>query len=92
LVAKDGVMPGLVPGIHVLMRAWREDVDGRGKPGHDDGTVAARGEGKRATKNFFINFVDRIFTTLFERPFTNVFDVTEANAAISCVYRACNAD
>jgi hypothetical protein len=44
------------------------------------------------TKNFFINFVDRIFTTLFERPFTNVFDVTEANAAISCVYRACNAD
>jgi hypothetical protein len=44
------------------------------------------------TKNFFINFVDRIFTTLFERLFTNVFDVTEANAAISCVYRACHAD
>jgi hypothetical protein len=28
------VMPGLVPGIHVLGRA-RKDVDGRDKPGHD---------------------------------------------------------
>jgi hypothetical protein len=27
------VMPGLVPGIHVL--ATKEDVDGRDKPGHD---------------------------------------------------------
>jgi hypothetical protein len=28
------VMPGLVPGIHVL--AAHKDVDGRVKPGHDD--------------------------------------------------------
>jgi hypothetical protein len=28
------VMPGLVPGIHVLERT-KEDVDGRDKPGHD---------------------------------------------------------
>jgi hypothetical protein len=28
------VMPGLVPGIHVL-RAKRQGVDGRVKPGHD---------------------------------------------------------
>jgi hypothetical protein len=28
------VMPGLVPGIHVL--AAKEDVDGRVKPGHDE--------------------------------------------------------
>jgi hypothetical protein len=27
------VMPGLMPGIHVL--AARKDVDGRDKPGHD---------------------------------------------------------
>jgi hypothetical protein len=27
------VMPGLVPGIHVL--ATKKDVDGRDKPGHD---------------------------------------------------------
>ena len=33
------VMPGLVPGIHVLERA-RSDVDGRDTPGHDD----SRGE------------------------------------------------
>jgi hypothetical protein len=30
------VMPGLVPGIHVLKVNSREDVDGRDKPGHDD--------------------------------------------------------
>ncbi len=29
------VMPGLVPGIHVLSLA-RKVVDGRDKPGHDD--------------------------------------------------------
>src|SRR6476659_10631188 len=28
-------MPGLVPGIHVFYRPCDEDVDGRGKPGHD---------------------------------------------------------
>ncbi|CCD87409.1 hypothetical protein, putative Fumarate hydratase class II (fragment) [Bradyrhizobium sp. ORS 285] len=29
------VMPGLVPGIHVVRRTWC-DVDGRDKPGHDE--------------------------------------------------------
>jgi hypothetical protein len=29
------VMPGLVPGIHVLAAGDKEDVDGRDKPGHD---------------------------------------------------------
>ena len=32
-------LPGLVPGIHVLKRAWlieRRGVDGRVKPGHND--------------------------------------------------------
>jgi hypothetical protein len=29
-------MPGLVPGIHVFA-ASAEDVDGRDKPGHDEG-------------------------------------------------------
>jgi hypothetical protein len=30
------VMPGLVPGIHVLLHLDKEDVDGRDKPGHDE--------------------------------------------------------
>jgi hypothetical protein len=31
-------MPGFMPGIHVLLaRKGRKDVDGRDKPGHDDG-------------------------------------------------------
>jgi hypothetical protein len=30
------VMPGLVPGIHVLAAPQQEDVDGRDKPGHDE--------------------------------------------------------
>jgi hypothetical protein len=28
-------MPGLVPGIHVLLHLIKKDVDGRDKPGHD---------------------------------------------------------
>jgi hypothetical protein len=75
-------MPGLVPGIHVLRLSRKKNVDGRDKPGHDDETL----------KIFFIIFVDAMFTTSFERLFTNIFDVTGANPAISCVYRACNAD
>jgi hypothetical protein len=39
-------MPGLVPGIHVF-RAFKQDVDGRDKPGHDDREV--RVNGKRAS-------------------------------------------
>jgi hypothetical protein len=39
-------------------------------------------------KTFFINFVDAIFTTLFERPFTNAFDVTARNPSFACVYLA----
>jgi hypothetical protein len=29
-------MPGLVPGIHVLLVQRPPDVDGQDKPGHDD--------------------------------------------------------
>jgi hypothetical protein len=29
-------MPGLVPGIHVLHRGSKKDVDGRDEPGHDE--------------------------------------------------------
>jgi hypothetical protein len=43
-------------------------------------------------KKFFIISVDAIFTTLFEWLFTNVFDVIARIRAISCVYRARNAD
>ena len=33
----SAVMPGLVPGIHVLLYACLKGVDGRDKPGHDEG-------------------------------------------------------
>jgi hypothetical protein len=29
-------MPGLVPGIHVLIEVQPKDVDGRNRSGHDD--------------------------------------------------------
>jgi hypothetical protein len=29
-------MPGLVPGIHVLLHLGKKDVDGRDEPGHDE--------------------------------------------------------
>ena len=35
------VMPGLVPGIHVLLLFHKKDVDGRGEPGHDVGWAAS---------------------------------------------------
>jgi hypothetical protein len=31
-------MPGLVPGIHVLLSSSENDVDGRDEPGHDETT------------------------------------------------------
>jgi hypothetical protein len=39
--AFDHVMPGLVPGIHVLAAA-KKDVDGRVKSGHDESQRAGR--------------------------------------------------
>jgi hypothetical protein len=32
-------MPGLVPGIHVLLAIKTKDVNGRDKPGHDAKTI-----------------------------------------------------
>ncbi|HEX9359927.1 MAG TPA: hypothetical protein VF922_00070 [Bradyrhizobium sp.] len=66
-------------------------MDGRDQPGYDDETRSDAGETSRRRKIFII-FVDRIFTTLFECPFTNVFIVTARAQAIPCVYRKCNAD
>jgi hypothetical protein len=45
-----------------------------------------------ADQNFRLDSVDRIFTILFERLFTNAFDVIGADRAGACVYRAGNAD
>jgi hypothetical protein len=64
----------------------REDANVRDKLGHDDGTDAG------FCKQIFIISVDAIFTTLFERLFTNVLNVTDANPANACLCRACNAD
>jgi hypothetical protein len=55
-------------------------------PRNDAGNKSAR------RKNFFIIFIDAMFTTLFERPFTKVLEVIAQIAANTCVYRACHAD
>jgi hypothetical protein len=55
-------------------------------------TPASVGKHPASAKIFFSVFVDWIFTTLFEPLFTKLFDVIGANAAIACLYRACNAD
>jgi hypothetical protein len=54
--------------------------------------VIARGKNSHAAKISFIIFVDAIFTTLFERLFTKVFDVIGANPAIAWVYLARTTD
>jgi hypothetical protein len=35
-------MPGLVPGIHVILEVDIQDVDGRDKPGHDALVVSVK--------------------------------------------------
>jgi hypothetical protein len=46
----------------------------------------------RTHQFLFIIFVDRMFTNLFERPFTKVFDALAQTSANPCVYRAGHAD
>jgi len=49
--------------------------------------------GEVALRKFsFIIFVDATFTNLFERLFTNVFEVTGAKSANYCLCRTGNAD
>jgi hypothetical protein len=57
------------------------------EPRNDAGIKSAR-----LLQIFFIIFIDAMFTTLFERLFTKVFDVIAGTATISCVYRGCHAD
>jgi hypothetical protein len=43
-------------------------------------------------ENFFTIFVDRKFTSLLQRPFTNAFDVVVRTGAGACLCRAGHAD
>jgi hypothetical protein len=43
-------------------------------------------------ENFFIIFVDRIFTALLQRPFTNAFDAIARIDNAACLCRAGHAD
>jgi hypothetical protein len=54
--------------------------------------LANTGTRNYAGTNFFIIFIDAIFTTLFARPFTKVFDLNRAKPSNTCLWRACNAD
>ncbi len=55
--------------------------------------VVARSEEIRQTAKFFFTiFVDAIFTTLFERLFTKLFDAETQTTALCCVYLARHAD
>jgi len=49
-------------------------------------------ESRICAMNFFIISVDRMFTTLVERPFTNAFDASRASRATTCVCRTRHAD
>jgi hypothetical protein len=44
------------------------------------------------TENFFVPFVNAMFTTFMRVRFTNVFDHTARNPASACVWRARIAD
>jgi hypothetical protein len=100
-------MPGLVPGIHVVLcLALDEDVDGRAKAsgsdavlrtakaGHDSdhGIAQLSHSDTEPAKILFTMFVDWIFTSFVGRLFTNVFSATARSNATACLYRACHAD
>jgi hypothetical protein len=46
--SKNLVMPGFMPGIHDFARGKESIVDGRAKPGHDEGHVNFTSSGSRA--------------------------------------------
>jgi len=71
-------MAGMFPAIfHRAMTGTRSDTGGKHPP---------------AAEIPFINFVDAMFTTLIETPFTKAFDAVPPTATLPCVYRACNPD
>jgi hypothetical protein len=80
-------MPGLVPGILLWSsfvipgRELRERTRNLEIPG----SCFAHPGMTMSSKFLFIIFVDAIFTTLFERAFTKLFDVIAAIRASSCV-------
>ncbi len=47
-------MPGLVPGIHVFGAAYKKDVDGRDKPGHDEESNPNKNPGRSAGVSRFV--------------------------------------
>jgi hypothetical protein len=66
-------MRGLDPRMHPFRKNLSKKMDGRVKPGHDDGK----------------NFVNAMFTTFVRVRFTNVFDDMARIAAGPCVWRGC---
>ena len=73
----------------------RDDEDGRDEPARTTEPILRFAKNFRSSsdpKFFFIIFVDAIFTILFERLFTNVFDVTAQTIANPCLYLTGNAD
>jgi hypothetical protein len=93
-VADEAIHLSVGPWRHGLLRGARHRARIRATRWLNDAAhpVMMRHRKRAPPKNFFIISVDRIFTTLFQRLFTNAFDVTAQTAAFACVYRACHAD
>jgi hypothetical protein len=78
--------------MHGLLRCARNDVESSAR--RHLATFASRHHGSRihAARNFFIIFVDGIFTTFIARLFTNTSDAIRENPAMPCVLHAGHAD
>ena len=61
-------------------------------PRNDDSVAIMLSRIGTAARIFFTFFVDRIFTTRVERPFTNVFGVIVVYNFASCLCLLCNVD
>jgi hypothetical protein len=94
-------MPGLVPGIHVLGSLCGEKTWITGtSPVMTSGWILSFVSDRYVHSpyhtgthgNFFIIFVDAIFTTLLKPSFTSTFDVIDAKRPRDCLCRARHAD
>jgi hypothetical protein len=62
-------------------------------PRNDGDVVTATVLSRRGTRKYSsTHFVDLIFTSFSEPPFTNVFNATWRLSGFACLYRARNAD
>jgi hypothetical protein len=80
----EAIHPSVMP-CDGLLRFARNDVDGSVRKRLTTFTWRDHGSRIHPDGKFLLIFIDGIFTTFIEWPFTNVFDAIRENSVMSCV-------